>query len=77
MNSNSSTNKNYYNSTKNNNYIDKNNQQSDKAAKSISKQEYHNKKLFISKLVLISDRIKNQENNKEDNIIQRLKTEYV
>ena len=75
--SNSSTNKNYYNSYKNNNYIDQNNQQSDKTYKSISEQEHDNKRIFVSKLVLISDRIKNQENKKEDNNIQRLATEYV
>ena len=83
INSNSSLNKIYNNSTKNNNYICKNNnQQSDKAAKSISEQEQDNKTKIVSKLILASDRIINEinndtENNKEKKDAQRLVTEYI
>ena len=83
INSNSSLNKIYNISTKNNNYIYKNNnQQSDKAAKSISEQEQDNKTKIVSKLILASDRIINEinndtENNKEKNDAQRLATEYI
>ena len=60
-----------------NNVNTKNNQRSDKAAKSISEQEQDNKTKIVSKSILTSERIFDKENNKEANNIQRLITEYV
>ena len=80
---NSSVNKIYNNSTKNNIYIDKNNnQKSDIAAKSISEHEQDNKTKIVSKLILTSDKIINEinndtEDNKENNGALRLATEYI
>ena len=60
---------------KNNNFIDKKNQRSDKAAKSISEQEADKTKV-VSKLILDSVRTNYGDNNKENNTGQRLVTEY-
>ena len=61
---------------KNSNVIERNNQQSDKAAKSISEQDVNNKVGVVSKLILESVRINETENNKENIKGQRLITEY-
>ena len=77
--SNSSINK-VYDSVQTNN-IDKNYQRSDKAAKSISEQEQDFKTKIVSKLIMITDRISETEDNKtnnKNNINEhRLTTEYV
>ena len=67
--------KNNNNIIKSNNINEKNNQQSDIAAKSISEQEQDYKKI-VSKLVLDSLRISEPEKIKENNKGQRLITEY-
>lgn len=59
---------------KNNNYFEKNNQRSDKAAKSISDQEQDNKNKFESKIIL--DSVGKEENIKDNKKFQRLMTEY-
>ena len=60
---------------KNNNFMDKKNQRSDKAAKSISEQEADKTKV-VSKLILDSVRTYYGDNNKENNNGPRLVTEY-
>ena len=73
MNSNSSRdNRDKTNFKKTNNYIERNNQRSDKTAKSISEPENENKNKIVSKLVLDSLRTNNGDNNNG----QRLITEY-
>ena len=60
---------------KNNNFIERNIQRSDKAAKSFSEQESDKKTKIVSKLVLDSIRINQGESNKENYMGPRLITE--
>ena len=76
LNSDSYAAKNNANIIKSNNFIDKNNQQSDRAAKSISEQDQDFKQKVVSKLVLDSVRINETETIKENNKGIRLITEY-
>jgi hypothetical protein len=75
LNSDKNAAKNNINIIKSNNFIDKNNQQSDRAAKSISEQEQDYKQK-VSKLVLDSLKINETETIKENNKGIRLITEY-
>ena len=60
---------------KTNNFVDKNNQQSDKAAKSISELDGDNKTKIISKIKLEKTNSNNEDNNKEKSNSEGLITE--